>query len=252
MPANSTTRFSNRVEDYVKYRPGYPEAIIHFLQDKYQLTTDKIIADIGAGTGISTALFLGAGYKVIAVEPNKEMREKANELLGSMPGFVAQDGTAEDTHLDTETVDAVIAGQAFHWFDAKKTRAECKRILKPAGITVLIWNERKTASLFETAYDALIVQHARDYVQVDHRNIDTGSIAAFFAPETFEYTLFANQQVFDFEGLKGRLLSSSYMPGRSEPGHEAMLADLEKLFDNYQQGGVVVINYDTKLYAGKL
>ncbi|HEY4155308.1 MAG TPA: class I SAM-dependent methyltransferase, partial [Puia sp.] len=138
MVNNSTERFSNRVNDYVKYRPGYPAAIVNYLQDHFDLTIDKQIADIGSGTGISTALFLDAGYPVRAVEPNKEMRKKSVELLNHYPKYTAVDGKAENTTLPAGSVDAVVAGQAFHWFDAEKAKAEFKRILKPAGLVVLI------------------------------------------------------------------------------------------------------------------
>ena len=252
MVSNSTTRFSNRVEDYVKYRPGYPEEIVKFLHDVYGLTQDKLIADIGAGTGISTALFLKKGYRVIAVEPNVEMREKAIELLDSYNGFIPKNGTAEHTGIDSNSIGAIIAGQAFHWFDTVKTRIEFKRILKPDGIVALIWNERKTTSAFEQEYDELIIKHGNDYVKVDHRNIDTEHIAAFFNPEPVHLETFANKQVFDFEGLKGRLLSSSYMPARDEEGYQPMINDLQALFNKFQQDGVIVINYDTKVYSGKL
>lgn len=247
---NSTTRFSNRVNDYVKYRPGYPAQIIDYLQEQYHLTTDKLIADIGAGTGISTALFLSAGYRVIAVEPNDAMREKSEELLGNWPGFKAQNGTAEDTGLATESVDAVIAGQAFHWFDAKKTRPEFERILKPGGIVALIWNERRTGSPFEKDYDQLIIKHGKDYVQVDHRNIDAEHIGAFFNPHPFQLKTFYNEQIFDFDGLKGRLSSSSYMPTKDDDGYEPMITDLQALFDKYQQNGAIIIQYDTNVYVG--
>ncbi|MES2062666.1 MAG: class I SAM-dependent methyltransferase [Bacteroidota bacterium] len=250
MTTNSTTRFSNRVNDYVKYRPGYPIQIIDHLQKQYNLTTDKLIADIGAGTGISTQLFLEAGYRVIAVEPNAPMRNKAVELLGNWPGFKAQNGTAEDTGLATESIDAVIAGQAFHWFDAKKTRLEFDRILKPNGLIALIWNERRTGSAFEKDYDQLIIKHGKDYVQVDHRNIDAEHIGEFFTPQPYQLKTFYNEQIFDFDGLKGRLSSSSYMPTKDEEGYQAMIADLQTLFDKYQQNGSITIQYDTNVYTG--
>lgn len=252
MSQDSTTRFSNRVEDYVKYRPGYPREVVLFLQAQYDLTTDKMIADIGAGTGISTALFLESGYPVSAIEPNTAMREKAIALLGHYPHFKATDGTAEHTGLAAQSMDAVIAGQAFHWFDQKAARAEFSRILKPGGIVVLIWNERRILNQFEQEYDKLIMKHARDYVQVNQRNIDLHHINDFFAPGSCYYDLFVNKQVFDFEGLQGRLLSSSYMPARGEDGYEAMLADLKLLFDRYQEDHKVTLNYDTKMYTGKL
>ncbi|MDB4921048.1 class I SAM-dependent methyltransferase [Mucilaginibacter sp.] len=252
MSTDSTKRFSNRVDDYVKYRPHYPVEIIDFLQHNYALSTDKLIADVGAGTGISTTLFLDAGYRVIAVEPNTEMREKAMELLHSFSGFKAVDGTAENTGLQAGSVDTVIAGQAFHWFNAQNTRTEFKKILKPGGIVVLIWNERKIESVFEKEYDQLIITHGQEYVKLDHRNIDANHIGAFFNPKPFRLEVFQNKQVFDFEGLTGRLLSSSYMPTKDQAGYEPMINDLKSLFNKYQQHDIITINYDTKVYVGKL
>jgi SAM-dependent methyltransferase len=252
MATNSTTRFSNRVEDYVKYRPGYPKDILNYLSTGFGLSSKKIIADIGSGTGISTEMFLAEGYTVFAVEPNKEMRDKATELLGHYALYHEVDGTAEATTLEDNSVDAIIAGQAFHWFQPGQTRLEFSRILKKDGIVVLIWNERLTASEFEVKYDELIIKHGKDYVQVDHRNISTGRIEAFFNPSPFEYKVFANKQVFDFDGLKGRLLSSSYMPSANEEGYNEMIEDLQVLFNQYQEGGWITINYDTKVYTGSL
>ncbi len=252
MPQDSTTRFSNRVEDYVKYRPGYPPEVILFLQAQYNLDPQKVIADIGSGTGLSTLPFLEAGYPTFAVEPNPDMREKSISLLQQYPGFSPVDGTAEHTGLPAQSIDAVIAGQAFHWFDRNAARAEFCRILKPEGIVALVWNERRILNQFEKEYDRLIQRHARDYVQVNQRNINLAAIRDFFSPGSCYYDLFVNKQVFDFEGLEGRLLSSSYMPGRQEEGYEAMHKELRLLFDRYQEDGKVTLNYDTKLYTGKL
>ncbi|MBS1688309.1 MAG: class I SAM-dependent methyltransferase [Bacteroidetes bacterium] len=249
---NSKERFSDRVEDYVKYRPGYPQAIIDFLQGKYGLSKDKQIADVGAGTGISAQLFLNEGYNVIAVEPNKEMREKAIELLGGFTGFSTVDGAAENTNLPPESIDAIVCCQAFHWFNVEKAKEEFKRILKPDGIVVLVWNERKTASAFEKEYDELIVNHARDYVKVNHRNIDYQHIASFFSPQVCQLQQFENSQVFNYAGLEGRLLSSSYMPRRTEPGYAEMALDLKALFDHYKTSDGITIHYDTNVYVGKL
>ncbi len=251
MEQNSKTRFSNRVADYVAYRPGYPREIVGFLENEYGLRKGDLIADIGSGTGISSELFLKRGYRVTGVEPNREMRGKSTELLGGDPGFTAVDGTAENTGLADGSVDAIIAGQAFHWFDRDRARREFTRILKPGGIVALIWNERLTASEFEKEYDELIIRHATDYVKVDHRNIDLEKIKVFFDPATVELKVFPNHQDFGFNGLEGRLLSSSYIPARSDAGYEAMSADLRTLFDRYQENGVIRINYDTKVFAGK-
>ena len=249
---DSTKRFSNRVEDYVKYRPHYPREIVSFLADRYDLTTDKVIADIGAGTGISSKPFLEEGYKVMAVEPNKEMLDKAIELLGDYPEFSPVPGTAEKTTLKAHSVDAIIAGQAFHWFNREKCKTEFRRILKNAGLLAVIWNERLIESPFEVEYDKLIVKHASDYVKVDHRNIAMEDMALFFDPAPVELNVFSNKQVFDFEGLKGRLLSSSYMPAKGDPGYEAMIEDLQLLFERFKENELIVINYATRLYSGIL
>lgn len=247
---DSTKRFSNRVEDYVKYRPHYPREIITFLEDQYDLGNDKSIADIGAGTGISSKPFLEAGYKVVAVEPNKEMLDKAIELLGDFPEFSSVSGTAEKTTLKAHSVDAIIAGQSFHWFDREKCKVEFRRILKKDGVLALVWNERLAETPFEVEYDALIVRHGKDYVKVDHRNIKTEDIALFFDPSPMQLNIFPNKQVFDYEGLKGRLLSSSYMPATGDAGYEEMLEDLQSLFERYKENELIVINYATKLYSG--
>lgn len=252
MGINNTSRFSKRVDDYVKYRPHYPDEIISYLKQQFNLTPDKIIADIGAGTGISTLLFLKNGYKVFAVEPNKEMREKSIELLQPYAEFIAIDGTAENTTLATDSVDLIVAGQAFHWFDREKTKIEFKRILRHGGMLILMWNERLVLSDFEKDYEQLIIKHGNDYIKVDHRNIEDEDIAAFFKPGDVTIKQFANQQIFDFEGLEGRLLSSSYMPAKNEAGYEEMVQALKILFDRFAENGVIKINYDTKVYAGVL
>ena len=249
MTKDSTTRFSNRVADYVKYRPGYPATIVTWLQENHHLSAGETIADIGSGTGISSRLFLQAGYTVWGIEPNAAMREMSVQLLSNYPYFRAKDGTAEATGLPDSSVGAIVCGQAFHWFDAVKAKQEFKRILKASGTVVLIWNERLTGSAFEKAYDQLIIQHGKDYVQVDHRNINPDKIASFFQPQPCTLKIFDNRQVFDFDGLKGRLLSSSYMPAANEDGYEDMINDLKKLFDQHEQNGKITINYATKVYA---
>src|ERR1044072_7463235 len=244
---SNTQRFSNRVENYVKYRPHYPAAMVTYLQERFGFTSGAI-ADIGAGTGILTKLLLDAGYTVYAVEPNGPMLDKAIALLNEYPGFTAVTGTAENTTLPNNSVDAVMAAQAFHWFNAEKSRAEFTRILKANGLVVLVWNERRVDSAFEKEYEVLINRYGKDYVQVKHRNIEQTDLAAFFAPAPMEVKEFNNQQVFDFEGFKGRLLSSSYMPSPGDPGYDDMITALKALFDKYQQAGTITITYDTNVY----
>jgi SAM-dependent methyltransferase len=249
--SNSTTRFSDRVEDYVKYRPHYPEAILSYLQDTYGYQPSWVVADIGSGTGISTELFLRAGNRVFAVEPNLAMRTKAEALLAGYAGFVSIDGAAEATGLPAESVDLIVAGQAFHWFDPVGTRQEFGRISRPGACVALIWNERLVGSAFEIEYEDLILRHAGDYKTINHKNISDQQMGAFFSPSSFLLRSFDNEQLFDFDGLKGRLLSSSYIP-KEGPGHDGMMKELEALFARHQSAGQVRVGYDTKVYTGVL
>lgn len=249
---NSTLRFSNRVEDYVKYRPHYPTAVVALLEQQVLLKPGLPVADIGSGTGISAELFLQKGYTVWGIEPNREMRQKSEELLQSYPEFKAIDGTAEATTLPDHSVALIVAGQAFHWFSREQCRLEFDRILKPGGGVALIWNERLTGTPFEKDYEDLIIRHGNQYQKVDHRNIDEAAIEAFFTPGTATLSVFDNQQHFTYEGLEGRLLSSSYMPVKDGPGYAEMVADLKVLFDQYQTGNQVTIHYATKVYWGRL
>ncbi|SJZ61765.1 Ubiquinone/menaquinone biosynthesis C-methylase UbiE [Chitinophaga eiseniae] len=249
---NNTSRFSNRVEDYVKYRPHYPAAMIAFLEQQSVLQPGMLLADIGSGTGISAELFLQKGCAVLGVEPNREMREKSEVLLKDYPKFFAVDGTAEHTTLEKHCIDVIIAGQAFHWFNQEAARAEFTRILKPEGYVILVWNERMTGSPFEKAYEQLIAQYGNQYKELNHRNIDIAVIEQFFHPAGVTLTEFANKQVFDYSGLEGRLLSSSYMPTRDDARYPAMAADLKQLFDQFQEDGHITIHYATRMYWGRI
>jgi SAM-dependent methyltransferase len=251
---NPTGRFSNRVQDYVKYRPSYPAALVEHLRNTGALRAGSIVADVGSGTGLLTELFLKAGNQVIGVEPNAEMRAAGEEFLRAYPNFQSTSGQAEQTGLPPASVDLVAAGQAFHWFDRDRTKAEFRRILRPGGHVALIWNERVVErSPFLQAYEDLLHRYSEDYKDVDHRRrITDDVINAFFAPQPATFAMFPNNQVFDLAGLKGRLLSSSYAPPPGHPNHAPMLADLDQLFAAAQQNGKVDFEYETKLYLGTL
>jgi SAM-dependent methyltransferase len=248
---DSTERFSNRVENYVRYRPGYPADVVSLLQAETGLAKEAVIADIGSGTGISADLFLQNGNCVFAVEPNLAMRQAAEQRLQEHALFRSISGTAEATTLPDGSVDYAIAAQAFHWFDAQRARKEFSRILKPGGWVVLIWNARRTASTpFLRAYEALIRAYATDYTAIGHQNILPATLKAFFTDEKFELRCLYNEQHFDFEGLKGRLLSSSYIPSEGHENFLEMVTDLRRLFERYQENGSVHIEYDTQIYFG--
>jgi ubiquinone/menaquinone biosynthesis C-methylase UbiE len=251
--SNSTLRFSNRVENYVKYRPGYPTGAADVLAKECGLTSESVIADIGSGTGILSEVFLKNRNRVFGVEPNREMREAGEKLLGKHPDFTSVNGTAEETSLADRSVDFVTAGQAFHWFDREGARKEFTRILRPGGWVALMWNERLTdTSPFLRAYEELLQRFGTDYAAVDHRNVDTDAITAFFAPQTFTLKKFENRQIFDYAGVKGRLLSSSYTPEPDHPTYHPMLDALRTLFEEHQVGGKVSFDYITLLYFGRL
>ncbi|MGQ0760517.1 MAG: class I SAM-dependent methyltransferase [Acidobacteriota bacterium] len=246
-----TKRFSNRVENYQKYRPTYPTEIIPLLEKDCALTRDSVIADIGSGTGFLSELFLGNGNRVLGVEPNAEMRAAGERLLADYSNFVSVDATAEATTLPESSVDFVTAGQAFHWFDREKTHREFHRILKADGWVVVVWNTFPTdRSALVKAYDDILVRFGTDYREVA-REIENSGIEKFFSPGACKRSLFDFQQTFDWEGFKGRLLSASYAPNADSANYEPMLGDLRQVFDSHQKDGTVVFDYDTVVYYGQ-
>jgi len=249
---DSTRRFSSRVENYIKYRPGYPAAVLDLLRYQCRLTGAAVVADVGSGTGILTELFLRNGNPVFAVEPNRDMREAGERLLGKYPNFQSVSGTAEATTLKAQCVDFIASGQAFHWFDREPSRREFLRILKPGGWVVLIWNERILAGPFAGAYEVLLKTFGTDYAEVDHKHTDAKVIGPFFGANGYATASFPSRQIFDWEGLKGRLLSSSYAPEPGHPQHAAMLEALNSLFSEHQTEGHVVFEYNTLVYYGRL
>lgn len=250
--SDSVARFSNRVDNYAKYRPGYPAGVIDILKAECGLTAKSIIADVGSGTGILSELFLRNGNAVFGIEPNTAMRQASDQLLKEFPGFVSIDATAEATTLEPSSVDFITAAQAFHWFDRDRARTEFARILRPEGWVVLIWNERRLDSTaFLRDYEKLLLRYGTDYEKVRHENV-AGKIAEFFAPDTFQLKSLDNVQHFDFESLKGRTRSASYVPEPGSPNFEPLFTRLEELFNEHQRGGIVNFEYDTTVYYGHL
>jgi SAM-dependent methyltransferase len=246
-------RFSNRVENYVKYRPHYPDEVISFLIEEKILFPESVIADIGSGTGISSELFLKNGNVVYGVEPNKEMREAGEKILSGYENFKSINGTAEATTLENSSVDIIAAGQAFHWFHKENSKTEFKRILKPKGTIVLIWNDRRiTSTPFLIEYENLLQTFGTDYKEVDHKNIDEKIFNNFFGVGKYKMKSFENFQHHDYEALEGRLLSSSYVPDELHHNYNPMLNALKELFIHYQHNNTVTIEYDTIVFYGKL
>lgn len=247
-----TARFSDRVENYVRYRPGYPPEVLDLLRAECGLRSGHVVADVASGTGVFTRLLLDNENTVYAVEPNTEMREMGAQLLASYDKLVSVAGTAEETTLGSAAVDFVTAAQAAHWFDLRRTRAEFARILKPGGWCVLIWNERATGTTpFLREYEELLLNYGTDYKEVRHERT-TAIIHEFFTPAPCQERVFNLQQRFDYAGTAGRLLSSSYAPLAGHPNYEPMMRELERIFRVHARNGVIEFEYKTRVYYGHL
>lgn len=246
-----TQRFSGRVDNYIKFRPSYPDEILKFLKEEINLSSEFIIADIGSGTGILSKIFLDNGNKVFCIEPNSEMRKAGETYLKNYKNFISINGTAESSQLHDHSIDLITAGQAFHWFDIEKSKKEFIRILKPKGWTALIWNSRKNdVTEFLKSYEKLLLKYSPDYKNVDHKNINEDILKLFF--KNYKKKVFFNSQRFDFESLKGRLLSSSYAPAEGDQNFSQMINELKNNFIKYQENGFIEFIYDTELFLGKL
>ncbi|MCY9691736.1 class I SAM-dependent methyltransferase [Paenibacillus alginolyticus] len=250
---NPKDRFSNRVDTYVKFRPSYPKEAIDYLYDVVGLRANAVVADIGAGTGIFSKLLLQRGSQVIAVEPNQAMREAAEQMLNGDANFRTVSGSAEATGLPDASVDFIVCAQAFHWFDRTAAQAEFHRILKPGGKVLLIWNSRlEHGNAFREEYDLLLRTFGSDYTKVTHKNISQETLASFFMNESMQVERFTITQVFDLEGLKGRLMSSSYIPVAGHPNYAPMMTELQHIFERHEQDGNVRFDYETEVYWGEV
>ena len=253
MPAsNATSRFSDRVENYVRYRPGYPPEVLTTLKAECGLAPSQVVADTASGTGLWTRTLLENGNAVFGIEPNREMRAAGQRLLAGFSKFTSVAGSAEATTLPDQSVDFVTAAQAAHWFDREKARREFVRILKPGGWLVLLWNERLTDSTkFLRDYEQLLLDYGTDYEEVRHERT-TDAVNEFFDPAPFKQRVVEMRQEFDYAGVEGRLLSSSYAPEPEHPQYEPMLRELRRIFDASAVDGRAAFEYKTRVYFGRL
>ena len=250
--ADAKQRFSNRVADYIRYRPGYPSEALALLRTECGLRPGHVIADIGSGTGFLSELFLKNGNRVYGVEPNEAMRQAGEEYLAAHDGFASINGSAEATTLDDASADFVTAGQAFHWFEPVAARKEFTRILKPNGWIVVLWNDRQMDTPFASAYEDLLVKYGTDYTRVRDAYPEAHVIQDFFCAGSFSQRSLPNAQVLDWDGLAGRLRSSSYAPQEGHANYAPMMAALEELFRANQENGSVRMEYATHMYFGRL
>lgn len=246
-------RFSNRVEDYVRYRPGYPAAVLDLLRSDCGLHPGHVVADIGSGTGLLSELFLKNGNRVYGVEPNKDMRAAGEEYLASYDGFCSVEGAAEETTLSDASVDFVSAGQAFHWFDPAGARREFSRILRSPAWIVILWNDhRMEERQLIREYEELLERFGVDYKRVKDSYPEMHHIRNFFGGNNFFSRDLPNEQILDWEGLCGRLRSSSFTPTEEHPNYVPMMKELERIFRAHEQQGRVRMEYATHIYFGHL
>jgi SAM-dependent methyltransferase len=243
-----TERFSDRVANYINYRPSYPPEVVGTLGSVCNLNNHSRIADIGSGTGIFSGLLLDKNFQVAGVEPNESMRRAAEQQLSSYKKFISVEGQSEHTGLSDNSVDLVTAAQAFHWFKLAETKQEFARILKPGGHVALIWNQRKLEEPFQKGYDGILREFATDYNTVNHMNIPSEDIEKFFSPNKVSTFQFENSQVFDLSGFLGRMLSSSYTPKANTREQEMLVQAAEDLFNRYENNGLITFEYTTRLY----
>jgi SAM-dependent methyltransferase len=245
---DNVERFTNRVANYVKFRPGYPPSVLELLKTEMGLTPRSVLADVGSGPGISSTLFVEFGCTVYGVEPNAAMRCAAEELMREYPNFRSVSGTAEATGLANGSCDIVMAAQAFHWFEPETAGREFRRILRPGGYAALLWNERRLdADAFHREYEAVLLKFARDYTAVRHDKIDEAELLRFFGKD-FRKATYPNSQEFDLEGLVGRASSASYMPAEGDPEFAGLYAELSDLFAKHSENDKIVISYDTNVF----
>lgn len=252
------SRFSDRAENYAKYRPGYPREVLEFLEENRDLRSDSVVADVGSGTGLLSALFLESGYRVFGVEPNREMRQAAKGFLGDHPLFESVEGAAEDTTLADESIDLIVVANALHWVERDAARAEFSRVLTPGGQVAVLWSVSRTSgSTFLQAYADLVSTYRTDGGAGGNAETAYEMTEAFFedgsgAQQGYETANFPYFQALDLESLKGLVLSSSTMPAPGQPGSKEMLRGLDEIFRSNESDGEVVMEYEVSLYCGRL
>ncbi len=244
--------FNGRAQDYVKFRPGYPPGITGVLEENHHLTDESAIADIGCGPGILSRLFLENGNSVYCVDPNNEMLHMARQYLSEFSSASYISGFAEQTSLPDRCVDFLTAGQAFHWFDREKSAAEFRRILKPGGNVVLVWNERDfSPGTFNEAYERICRKYSPKY------HVSGSIMFGSDGPDTFfrdppAYYSFENPKSMDFESVLGRYSSASYAITEKDRNYGDMVAEFYDTFQKFEERGRVVMHYTTKMYVGRV
>ncbi len=247
-------KFDGKGRIYSKFRPAYPQAYIEYIVAKTLITEQSVIADIGSGTGILTGQLLEKGFRVIAVEPNADMRRVAEENLRKNPLFTSVAATAESTALPDGNIDLITVAQAFHWFNRQAFREECRRVLKPGAYVALVWNNRDENSALVAENDRIIRKYCPEYKGFSGGTRGPAADDDFhdFFADDCEKKTFPNDLVFDLSGFIGRNLSASYSLKEGDEEYIAYVAELESLFEKYAVNGTVTMPNFTQSFVGKV
>jgi ubiquinone/menaquinone biosynthesis C-methylase UbiE len=249
----TTGNFTDKADIYAKYRPSYPNEYIDYLFSDNQLKEDRIVADIGSGTGIFSRQLLERGLNVIGVEPNDDMRKGAEQSLKLYYRFKSIKATAENTTLKGNSVDLVTVAQAFHWFDKEAFKIECQRILKQKANVVLVWNSRDLTSPISKENAEICQKTCPDFKGFSGGMEETPEVFnSFFKDGKYEFKKYQNDLLFDYEGFLGRNLSASYAPKKNYEEYERFVFLLSELFEKYSKNGKIVLQNITRSYLGNV
>lgn len=245
-----TKRFDGKGEIYAKARPKYAKELFDFLKNSLKIEADSVFADVGSGTGIFTAQLIDCGYKVYAVEPNDDMRVKAEEKLRGTANFVSVRGSADDTTLPDGSVDCVTAAQAFHWFDPTAFGRECRRILKPRGKVVIAYNAHKPGEEYTKTLKELYYKYNPEFHGFSNGMSDE-KCRSFFGGKCNVFCT-DNTQVYDCRGYVDRVLSSSYSLKEGDAEFPEYLAAINGIFDVFAEDGYISVPIETIAYIGEI
>jgi SAM-dependent methyltransferase len=243
---NPTERFNNRVENYLKFRPHYPEELFSFLETQLKLDSRMKLADIGSGTGLFAEPLLKKGYAIYCIEPNDEMRSAAEKHLSIYPGFISIDNRAEHTGLEPNSIDCIIVAQAFHWMNPIETKQEFSKILKDNGKIIICWILAMEDTEFLEKYEGIRKTFGIEYTAT--KRADESVLREFYSPQNMNSKIFYHKIKMDFEKLKGHLLSASFIPQRGHGSFNVMIDSLQELFDKYNENGFIEMKYQTIVF----
>lgn len=250
---NNEEKFSGKATHYDYARPAYAESLLNTLYSDYGFSPQSVIADIGSGTGIFTEQLLKRGNKVYGVEPNTDMRKAGEERLKGYQNFVSVNGDAANTKLLNTSIDIITVAQALHWFPLEEFSKECKRILKPNGQVVIVYNQRCN-DFINKDVDAVVARYC------DIRNASTGAayielkrkrINELYNGKFIEICK-SNSLLMDKNKFLSYWLSRSYAPREGDVNYKLFVNDIVSVFDKYAKDGLITLKQESMAYIGKV